>query len=123
MLDPPGTIRTPEVAVKLFTGYVALSKNGCLAASMDISTVAPIRKPSKMPFLTQAFTRQPVFADESGSAARISPEFKASLKHWKRSRCCCVYSAGFFSNSCSISAFSINLLHQAERFEHTPNLR
>src|SRR5580698_4548030 len=35
MLDPPGTMRTPSLVVKCFTGNVALSKNGCRAESTD----------------------------------------------------------------------------------------
>jgi hypothetical protein len=46
---------------------------------MDMSTVTPMRKPIKMPFFTQAFTRHPVLVEGSGSAARISPAFSACL--------------------------------------------
>ena len=31
------------------------------SALIDMSTIAPMRKPSRMPFFTQAFTRHPVF--------------------------------------------------------------
>src|SRR5208282_228022 len=88
MLDPPGTIRTPDSAVNFFTGYVALSKKGCRDASIDISTITPIRKPIKIPFFTQELTRHPVADDGSGSAARTTPEFKPSLNSWNRRRCC-----------------------------------
>src|ERR1700733_3401795 len=79
MLEPPGTIRTPEVALIFFTGYVDLSKNGWRDASTHISTIAPIRNPRRMPFFTQGFTRQPDGEDASGCAARSSPSFSASL--------------------------------------------
>src|ERR1017187_7104702 len=57
MLDPPGTMRTPLWGVNCFTGKVELSKKGWRVASIDISTTPPMRKPSRMPFLTQPFTR------------------------------------------------------------------
>src|SRR5579885_943679 len=69
MLDPPGTMRTPESMEKFFSGYVDLSKKSCCAPSEHISTMYPMRKPSRIPFLTHAFTRQPVLEDASGSAA------------------------------------------------------
>src|ERR1700733_12423361 len=79
MLDPPGTMRTPLAALTLRTGYVDLSKNGCRVASTDISTTAPMRNPSRIPFFTQPFTRQPTGDAPSGSAARTEPSFSASL--------------------------------------------
>src|SRR5712692_1159578 len=81
MLDPPGTIRTPLAAVKDLTGKVALSKKGCRTGSTDMSTTAPIRNPSRIPFLTQPFTRQPLLADVSGSAARARPAFNVGWQH------------------------------------------
>ena len=50
-------------------------------------TTAPMRKPSRIPFFTQAFTRQPVCAEASGSAARICPAFRACLNRAKSSKC------------------------------------
>ena len=44
--------------------------NGWRARSMDMSMTAPMRKPSRIPFFTQALTRQPVGEAASGSAAR-----------------------------------------------------
>ena len=79
MLEPPGTMRTPLSTVKRFTGYVDLSKKGCRVGSIDISTTAPMRNPSRMPFLTQPFTRQPLLARASGSAARTEPLLSAAL--------------------------------------------
>src|SRR2546430_6948462 len=38
------------------------------------------RSPSRIPFFTQALTRQPDFVEASGSAARISPRLSAALK-------------------------------------------
>ena len=73
-------MRTPLSAVSCFTGQVDLSKNGWRAGSMDMSTTAPMRNPSRMPFFTQAFTRQPLCADASGSAARIAPAFSACFE-------------------------------------------
>ena len=70
MLDPPGTMRTAVCGVNRFTGKVDLSKKGWRAASTDISTTPPMRKPSRMPFLTQAFTRQPLGADRVRLARR-----------------------------------------------------
>src|SRR4051794_6059128 len=88
MLEPPGTIRTPSLPSNCFTGYAALSNHGCLAVSMDQSTTIDIRNPRRIPFFTQGLTRQPVRADESGSAARISPEFSFCLNAWKSSNAC-----------------------------------
>ena len=77
-----------------------------------------------MPFFTQAFTRQPVFADASGSAARISPAFSASLNCWNRLAMLVACTApDFRRTSCSISACSIDLLDQAQGFEHAANFR
>ena len=87
MLEPPGTMRTPLAAVKCFTGHVALSKNGCRAASTDMSTIPPMRNPSRIPFFTHGLTRQPVFEDESGSAARTAPVFSASLRRANSAKC------------------------------------
>src|SRR6266478_8373989 len=88
---------------------------------MDISTALPMRKPSKIPFFTQALTRQPVSDAGSGSAARTSPRFRAPLKDSKVRRCSSVYCGGGKSNSCSISDGSIGFLDEAERFQNGMN--
>ena len=87
MEEPPGTIRTPSPGKSCFTGQVALSKNGWRDRSSERSTIAPMRKPSRTPFFTQALTRQPEGCAESGSAARIAPAFSASLKRWNSEKC------------------------------------
>src|SRR5436190_14081623 len=104
MLDPPGTMRTPLVSSTWRTGNVALSRKGCRIEWTDMSTTAPMRKPRRMPFLTQPLTRQPLGVEGSGSAARILPAFSAFLKSWKRRKCSSTYAGGLYSNSFSISA-------------------
>src|SRR5689334_19714686 len=116
-LDPPGTMRTWLATLIAFTGYVSLSKNGCRTRSTDMSTSLPMRNPSRIPFFTHAFVRQPVFDAASGSAARTSPRFSAALNASNRRRCSSVYCAGGESNSCSISDGSIGFLDQPERLE------
>ena len=51
--------------------------------------MSPERKPSRMPCLTQALTRQPVGAAASGSAARTLPADSAarSRSNAARARC------------------------------------
>ena len=66
MLDPPGTMRTPLCAVKLLHRVGGLIEERLARGSTDISTMPPMRKPSRMPFFTQAFTRQPVGATRIG---------------------------------------------------------
>src|SRR6185437_16328139 len=88
------------------------------------STIAPIRKPSRIPFFTQALTRQPVGAVESGSAARTSPRFSASLNARNNAKCSWVYCAGGASNSCSICDGCMHSLgNQVQRREHAANPR
>src|SRR4051812_33598204 len=70
----------------------------------DMSTTPPIRNPRRMPFFTQALTRQPVGEDESGSAARILPSLSAILNWPKTSKCCFVYCSGLLSKRSSILA-------------------
>src|SRR5579863_4230691 len=103
MLEPPGTMRMPLSGPRRFTGNVALSNIGSRTGSGDMSTTVPIRKPSRMPFLTQIFTRQPAAALASGSAERIVPSFNACLKRAKSAKCSSVNLDGFSSNSFSIS--------------------
>ena len=86
MLEPPGTIRTPSSGLSRLTGHVDLSIIGCRTGFTDISTVTPMRNPSSTPFLTHVFTRQPLRAEESGSAERIFPEFRACLKRWNSAK-------------------------------------
>src|SRR5579871_840874 len=103
MLEPPGTMRMPLSGPKRFTGNVALSNMGRRTGSGDISTTVPILKPSRMPFLTQMFTRQPAAALASGSAERMAPSFRACLKRANNAKCSSVNLDGFSSNSFSIS--------------------
>src|SRR6185503_12305235 len=120
ILEPPGTMRTPDCAVNCFTGYVDLSKNGWRVESIDISTTAPMRNPSRMPFLTQPFTRQPLLAAVSASAARMAPAFSASLKRLNNRKCSSVYFSGFSSKSFSISACNAHspVRKQSNAVEH-----
>src|SRR2546425_2590800 len=85
--------------------------------------MVPMRKPSRMPFLTQALARQPVLEDESGSAARISPRFSASLNSRKRRKCSSVYCAGGSSNSRSICDGNMRSLGEPQRFENAADAR
>ena len=73
--EPPGTTRTPSPAAKRRAGKVCLSTNERPVAG--ISSSAPRRNPSRMPRLTQAFTRQREGEAASGSAARTSPASSA----------------------------------------------
>src|ERR1700733_9476656 len=78
--EPPGTTRTPSPAAKRRAGKVFLStkeRPGKERLADGISSSAPRRKPSRIPCLTQAFTRQPVGEAASGSAARTSPASSA----------------------------------------------
>src|SRR5262245_51758783 len=96
--------------------------NGWRTGSIDMSTIAPMRKPSKMPFFTQVLTRQPVGEDGSSSAARTSPRLSASLKARNSARCSSVYCAGGASKSCSICDGCMHSLSdQPQRFQHTAN--
>src|ERR1039458_4306191 len=81
-----------------------------------MSTLMPMRKPTRMPFLTQALTRQPVAVAGSGSAARMRPAVSAMRKAAKTPLSSGVYSAGLLSKSRSISA---RMVYQESRgFEH-----
>ena len=51
-----------------------LSRNGKPPGRRQRLDGSPIRNPSRMPFFTQAFTRQPVGEPASGSAARTALE-------------------------------------------------
>src|SRR5450432_358962 len=123
MLDPPGTMRTPSCSENACIGYAALSKNGCLPAPPDISTTSLIRKPSRIPFFTQAFTRQPVGEDASGSAARCSPRLSAPLNAANNAKCSVVYAVGGVSNSASIRDGSMSTLDQIYTFQHCADAR
>src|SRR5690349_1773899 len=83
-----------------------------------MATTAPMRKPSRMPFLTQLFTRQPVGELASGSAARILPSFNPSLNFWKRRECSWVYRSGGLSKSDSICSGNMPLSDEAQTFQH-----
>src|SRR5262245_49569047 len=86
-----------------------------------MSTIPPKRKPSRMPFFTQAFRRQPVGKAGSASAARIWPAFSAALNRAKSSKCCSVYFSGLLSKRLSISACKSRTsrgLQQPDGLEH-----
>src|SRR5271156_2931856 len=89
---------------------------------MDMSVITPMRNPRRMPFFTQALTRQPDDDCSSGSAARTSPAFSASLKDWNSAKCRGRYLAGGWSKicsmSCSICCCSMHLPHEADGFEY-----
>src|SRR5277367_1014964 len=89
---------------------------------MDMSVMAPMRKPRRMPFFTQALTRQPDGDFSSGSAARASPAFNASLNDWKSAKCAGRYFAGGWSKSCSMSCSicccGMHLPQEADGFEY-----
>ncbi len=102
MLDPPGTMRTPLVDVNRFTGQVALSKKGCRVASIDISTIPPIRKPNKIPFFTHAFTRQPVAVELSGLGCTNCTRVQGFFDRANSSKCSSVQDADFWSKTASI---------------------
>src|SRR5271156_70267 len=125
MLEPPGTMRTPLSEVMRLTGYVDLSKKGWRCGSMDMSVMAPMRKPRRMPFFTQPLTRQPDGDFSSGSAARTSPAFSASLNDWKSARCAGRYFSGGWSKicsmSCSICCCSMHLPQESNGFEYAAN--
>ena len=50
-------------------GSVSLSRYGELLFAEGNVAIAPQRKPTRIPSLTQALTRQPVSVEASGSAA------------------------------------------------------
>src|SRR5579884_2440239 len=100
---------------------------------MDMSTMTPIRNPSKMPFLTQVFTRHPVADEGSGSAARIKPWFRACLNPSKTRKSSSVYCGGGVSKRvatrvskahnglepvCSLSRMDRALRQQAHALQH-----
>src|ERR1700753_871118 len=66
----------------------------------------PRRKPSRMPCLTQALTRQPVGCDASGSAERRVPASRASRSCRKALRASGFpMAAGPWANQCSMEAW------------------
>ena len=56
-------MRTPSAVVTRRTGQVDLSRNGWRIGSTDMSTMPPMRKPIRMPFLTQPLTRHPLASE------------------------------------------------------------
>src|SRR5260370_5524216 len=88
---------------------------------MDMSTIAPMRKPRRIPFFTHGLTGQPAGFDASGSAARTCPEFKASLNDWKSAKCCCPNESGTCAKSSSICSCSMHSPREAQRFERALN--
>src|ERR1035441_3778558 len=113
-LLPPGTMRMPFSGPMRCMGYVFLSRK--LSAPTDMSTLMPMRKPTRMPFLTHALTRQPVAVAGSGSAARMRPAVSAMRKAAKTPLSSGVYSAGLLSKSRSISACMV--YQESRGFEH-----
>src|ERR1039458_1089289 len=81
-----------------------------------MSTLMPMRKPTRMPFLTQALTRQPVAVAGSGSAARLLPSAGAVRNAPKTPLSSGVSSAGLLSKSRSISACMV--YQETRGFEH-----
>src|SRR6185436_1137733 len=110
--EPPGTRRMPAwtPARKRRTGSVSLSKNWTSRSTWvsDMSTVSPNLKPSRMPCLTHAFTRQPVGAEGSGDAARTSPADSASRSRVKTARALVRSAAVPAATSASTSAWRVN---------------
>src|ERR1700676_1901847 len=95
--------------------------NGWGPASMELETMTPNRKPSRIPFFTQALVRQPLCVLLSGSAARTCPRFSASLNSRNILKCSPVYSAGGLSNSSSICDGCMDSLDQPQRCQNTAN--
>ena len=71
--DPPGTSRTRDAASSRLRGRVSLSRNGTPGSDPGNAAMSPQRKPTRMPCLTHACTRQPAGAPGSGVAARTRP--------------------------------------------------
>src|SRR5262245_51667886 len=86
-----------------------------------MSVLTPMRKPSRMPFLTHAFTRQPVGLAGSGSAARMRPSLSEMMKAAKTPLSSGVYAAGLLSKSRSISVCMGN--EESDRLENLFDLR
>src|SRR5205085_7329302 len=114
--DPPGTMRTPSATVVGRTGYVSLSKKRKEACA-DMSASAPMRKPARMPRLTQELTRHT--PPWSRSAARTSPRLSAALNAPKTSRSVGVNSPPFANSPSTCSRSDMRrLLQQARVCEH-----
>src|ERR1700752_5090475 len=95
-----------------------------------MSTMAPMRKPTRMPFFTHAFVRQPGECDASGSAERMRPELSSPLNERKSARSSSEYRVGFASNRASICFSSssaavgnVGPFEKSEGFQHGANLR
>ena len=88
MLEPPGTMRTPCSAVEAASpGRWPCRSRAAAWRSIDMSTIAPKRKPSRMPFFTQALTRQPVWRRGIGlGGADRCRAFSAVLEIAERAR-------------------------------------
>ena len=98
-------MRTPLARVELLHRVGGFIEERLARRSTDMSTMPPMRKPSRMPFFTQAFTRQPVAMAASGSAARMRPVVQRGLELVEQvgsARRCT--SAGLSSKRRSISA-------------------
>ena len=111
--------------------------NGWRARSTDMSTTAPMRNPSRIPFFTHALTRQPVGEAASGSAARTSPRLTAALNSRKSRKMLlrCIEPearqtiAQFAVAACTLSSDArqvlvrMQLSRAIERFQHGANAR
>src|ERR1051326_126029 len=116
---PPGTIRTPPAPLNRFKPRVSLSRN-VNPLSEGISAICPTRNASRIPFLTQVFTRQ---LPAETSAARALPRFNISLSsptawitfaRWPFSIC----SGGSSNNRSMVSLSGISV----QQFEIIQNL-
>src|SRR5439155_13023374 len=96
---------------------------GWRAGSIDISMMAPMRKPSRIPFFTQGSARQPLFVAASGSAARICPLLRASLNSRNSWKCCSVKCSGGSSKRRSTCDDSMRFLEETQRGEDGANAR
>src|SRR5215510_1481625 len=87
--------------------------------------MVPMRNPSRIPFFTQGFTRQPVRERSSGSAERTAPLFSASLNCSKTMRCSSEYPSGGWSNSASMrdanGSGNGGPLSELQRFQYSLN--
>src|ERR1044072_5546105 len=115
-LEPPGTMRTPSMMFVGRTGYVSLSKKRSEACAL-MSESTPIRKPTRMPLLTQELTRQRPSSPRS--AARTSPRLSACLNDSKTSRSVEVNPPLFAYNSSTCSRSDMRrLLQHAKLAQH-----
>ena len=95
-----------------------------------MSTIAPMRKPTRIPFFTQALVRHPVGCEASGSAERMRPAFSSSLNAREKRAVVVGVARGlgvkqrfdlFFELSAAVG--NVDPFQNRERFEHGANLR